>query len=95
MKVIIIAGGLGTRIAEETEDKPILTKAIKQVANKNIKNIFEWQKINPDYKDPESKQNDKYLKIVCESMSGGTQEETNKNYNKIIKNIVKETIINK
>ena len=28
-------------------------------------------------------------------MSGSSQEETNKNYNKIIKNIVKETIIDK
>jgi hypothetical protein len=28
-------------------------------------------------------------------MSGSSQEETNKNYNKIIKNIAKETIIEK
>jgi hypothetical protein len=28
-------------------------------------------------------------------MNGSTEEETNKNYNKIIKNITKETIIEK
>jgi hypothetical protein len=30
-----------------------------------------------------------------ESMSGSSQEEANKNYNKIIKNIAKETVIEK
>jgi hypothetical protein len=80
---------------KENENKTILTNAIKNVAHKNIKQIKEWQKLNPEFNDPDSKQNDKYLKIVCESMSGSSQEETNKNYNKIIKNIVKETIIDK
>jgi hypothetical protein len=39
--------------------------------------------------------NDRYLKIVSESMSGSTVEETNKNYSKIVKNILKETVIDK
>ncbi len=80
---------------KEDENKSLLTNAIKHVAHKNMKQITEWTKEHPEYNNSESKQNDKYLKIVCESMSGGTQEETNKNYNKIIKNIAKETIINK
>ena len=80
---------------KDDEQKTHLTKAIKQVVGKNIKQISEWQKIYPEFNNPDSKQNDKYLKIVCESMSGGTKEETNKNYNKIIKNIAKETIIDK
>jgi len=80
---------------KDDEDKTNLTKAIKQVANKNIKQISEWQKINPKYNDPESKQNDKYMKIVLNSMSGSTNEEANKNYEKIIKNVIKETIIDK
>ena len=80
---------------KETDDKIILTNAIKQVAHKNMKQISEWTKIHPLYKDSSSKVNDKYLKIVSESMSGSSKEETNKNYSKIIKNIVKETVINK
>ena len=79
----------------DSENKIILTNAIKHVANKNIKQIFEWTKEHPDYSDSATKVNDKYLKIVSESMSGSNQEETNKNYNKIIKNIAKETIIEK
>ena len=80
---------------KDDEDKTILTNAIKHVAHKNMKKISEWTKEHPEFNDSTSKQNDKYLKIVCESMSGSTIEETNKNYNKIIKNIVKETIIDK
>ena len=80
---------------KEDEDKALLTNAIKHVAHKNMKQIPEWTKENPDYKDQESKQNDQYLKIVSESMSGSSNEETNKNYTKIIKNIAKEAIIDK
>jgi hypothetical protein len=80
---------------KDDEQKSNLTKAIKQVANKNIKQISEWQKLNPDYSDPDSKLNDKYMKIVLNSMSGSTKEEAEKNYEKIAKNIVKEVVIEK
>jgi hypothetical protein len=78
---------------KEDDNKPILTKAIKEIAFKNMKQITEWQKIHTEYNDPVSKENDKYLKIICESMSGSSKEESEKNYNKIIKKLVKETII--
>jgi hypothetical protein len=77
------------------DDKTHLIQAIKVVGNKNIKQISEWQKINPHFKDPESKQNDQYLSMLCNVMSGGTKEETTKNYDKIVRNIVKETVIEK
>jgi hypothetical protein len=81
--------------AKENEDKLILTNAIKHVAHKNIKQISEWTKEHPEFNDPDSKENDRYLQIVSEAMSGSTKEEAVKNYNKIIKNIVKESIIEK
>jgi len=59
------------------------------------KNCEEIEKAHPEYNDPDSKQNDKYMNIVLNSMSGSTKEESNKNYEKIAKNIAKETIINK
>jgi len=81
--------------SKEGETKEKLTTAIKKVAHKNMQQIQEWQKANPHYNDPDSKENDKYMKIVYESMSGSSKEESEKNYNKIIKNIVKETTIDK
>jgi hypothetical protein len=78
---------------KENDTKMKLTDAIKKVANKNLKQIPEWQRKNPDYLDPNSKKNDKYMKMICEVMSGSSKEEQDKNYNKIIKNISKEVII--
>ena len=80
---------------KETDDKPILTKTIKTIANENIKAISDWRKEHPDCTDANSKKNNLYLKIVSNSMSGITKEECDKNYNKIIRNIVKKTIIDK
>ena len=78
---------------KDNDNKTILTKAIKDVANKNIRQISEWQKNNREYSDPDSKVNDKYMKIVFEAMSGSTVEESHKNYEKIVKNIVKDCVI--
>jgi hypothetical protein len=80
---------------KDTDENSLLVNAIKKVSNKNIKQIIEWQKINPEYKDSSSKINDKYLQIVSESMPGFTKEECDKNYKKIKKNIAKEIIIDK
>jgi hypothetical protein len=80
---------------KETTDKVILTNAIKSVAHKNIRQITEWTKEHPEFNNCSSKQNDKYLQIVSESMCGLTKEDAIKNYSKIIKNIAKETVIDK
>jgi len=80
---------------KETEDNPILTKAIKLVANENIKQIKYWRDKNPDCTDSTSKKNNTYLKIVSNSMNGLTKEEGDKNINKIISNVVKEVVIDK
>lgn len=73
----------------------IATKAIKVIANENIKQIKHCKDKHPDCTDSESKKNNLYLKIVSNSMNGLTQEESNKNINKIISNVAKETIIHK
>jgi len=80
---------------KESHNKPILTKAIKVIANENIKNISEWRKEYPNCTDSNSKKNDLYLKIVSNSMCGTTKDETDKNINKIITNIAKEVTINR
>ncbi len=81
--------------SKENEDKLVIKKAIKDVANKNIRQITEWANLNPDCKQSDSKKNDQYLKIVMNSMSGGSNEEQNHNIDKIIKNITKSVIIEK
>ena len=80
---------------KENEGNEKIIKAIKTIAHKNMKMIPEWIKENPDYNDSSSKTNDKYLKLVMNSMSGSTEEEQKKNINKIISNVAKEVVINK
>jgi hypothetical protein len=82
-------------IKENESNKPLLTKAIKQIANENIKQITKWRMKYPDCLDPDSKNNDEYLNIVCNAMSGSTVEEQLTNYEKIITKVAKEVIIEK
>lgn len=83
------------RWEKEEDDKPVLTNAVKHIAGKNMMQIFDWQKANPDYNDPDTRTSDKYMKMLTNVMSGGTEEEINANYEKIIRNLVKEAAIDK
>ena len=80
---------------KEDPSKKEITNAIKRVSKKNMRQINEWQKKYPGYKDPESKDNDKYLEMLCGAMGGSTDEEQMKNLEKIKRNITKEVVIEK
>ena len=80
---------------KDNEDKENMKKVIKQIANKNIKKIYEWKDKYPDCKYSDSKKNDQYSRIIIESMGARTIEEDQLLYEKIIKNIAKETTIDK
>jgi hypothetical protein len=68
---------------KEDQTKIHLTKAIKSVSKKNVDQIFEWQKKYPEYNDPDSKQSDRYMEMICNTMNGSSKEEQDKNINKI------------
>ena len=76
-------------------EKPVLKNVIKQVANKNIKQIQTWKNEHPDCIHAESKKNDQYMNIVMNSMSGGTSEEQQNNISQIVKNVSKAVVIEK
>jgi len=80
---------------EEKDEKPLLLLFVKEVARKNFNNINEWQKKNPNWASYHSKQNDMFMKILNNSVSGGTEEEQQANYEKIMKNIMKNTVIDR
>jgi hypothetical protein len=75
--------------------RQLLLKAIKELAAKSMKKIIDWKKLHPEHNDPESKQNDHYNQIMLNSMSGGTKEESEANYEKIFNNVVKNVVIDK
>ena len=78
----------------ESEEKPVLTDAIKHIAHKNVLMIRDWKQANPDYRDSECKKNDVYMRIVHESMGACDKVEDQKNYQKIILKIACETALN-
>ena len=78
---------------KECSENKKIKNIIKNVETKNIKLINEWTDKHPNFINSTSIENDKYLKIIKESMGGKGNYEENKN--KIIKKIVKEIIINK
>jgi hypothetical protein len=80
---------------KETDNKPILTNAIKEISNENIKLISSWISSNPNCDKYYSNKNDLYLQIVSNSMNGISDEESRKNISKIISNVAKETLIDK
>ena len=79
---------------KEVEDKNKIRKAIKQVANKNIKMIQKFKEIHPDCIHSNSNKSDQYNKIIIESM-GGFGDNDNDKECKIIKNIAKGVVIEK
>jgi hypothetical protein len=81
--------------SKEDDEKHKFKSVIRHVANQNIKQISKWVEQNPSCKDPESKKNDEYMQLIYNNVLGGTNEENDKNYSKIIKNVTKEVIIDK
>ena len=80
---------------KENDENATIKLAIKHIAHKNVQQLPEWQQENPDYRDSQSNVSEQYIKIVSHSMGGMTNEEDNTNYNKIIKNVAKEVVIEK
>jgi hypothetical protein len=79
-------------IWEKDEDKSKMHKLIKRVASKNIKMFDTYREAHPDCKQYHSKHNDKYNKIIYESMGGKGDNDFEKN-EKIIKNVLKEVVV--
>jgi hypothetical protein len=77
------------------EEKKHMKRAIKLIEHKNIKLIPEWVKANPDAEDYSSKKHDEYNKMLYNVMGEMEDEDNEKNYEKIIKNVSKEILIDK
>jgi len=75
---------------EKDEEKNKMKKAIKRVANKNIRLLPSFKEKYPDCNKSTSNHSDKYNKIIVESMDTDADNE-----NKIIANISKSVMVQK
>ena len=80
---------------KDNSDKTKLKNAIKLIAKKNLKTLPKWQEENPDFITLDTKENDDYLKIALNSLGGQDEEENEKFTGKIIRNVLKDVLIDK
>jgi hypothetical protein len=80
---------------EKDQEKERVRKAVRRIANKNVNQITDWIKENPDSLNYNSKLNDQYLNMVLKSTGGSTKEEEEKRINKVISTIAKHVEIDK
>jgi hypothetical protein len=80
---------------KESNNQEKIKNLIREISNKNFKQIYEWQKINPEFSNPQSRVSDRYQKLLYNILPGITKEEQSENVNKIFKNIIKQISINK
>ena len=80
---------------KDSDEKNKMKTAIKYIAAKNFKQIKEWREKNPESDDYDSQRHMDYHQIVIHSMGGSTKEEDEQHYNKIIRNVAKESVIDK
>ena len=79
---------------KETDGNPKIRNAIKHIAKKNTKQLFDFKDKYPDCNKSHSKYSDKYNKLVIEAMGGHGDNDLEKE-NKIIKKVAKEVIVDK
>jgi len=70
-------------------------KAIGAVVKKNMLQIKQWQEENPKCNILDSQEYVLHLNIMRQSLGGGNQEKTDRNNEKIIKNVAKEVMIDR
>ena len=79
---------------EEQHKNTKVRKAIKRVANKNMRLLTEFREKHPDCNKSDSKYSDQYNKLVIEAM-GGLNNIDYDNESKIITKLSKEIVIDK
>lgn len=78
---------------KENTDKPKLKKAVNRVSQLNLKQLKPWQEQNPEYENLTSKVNDVFIKLSTNAIGSCSSEEDEKNMDKIMKNVLKEVVI--
>ena len=79
---------------KEKDNKDKIKKAIRRIANKNTNLISKLKQDNPDFTKHNSKNFDKYNKMIIEAC-GGSGDNDDEKEDKIIRNIAKNVVINK
>ena len=80
---------------KEGPEKERLQKAVNRVAQMNLNQLQKWQEQNPECSQIDTKENEEYIHLSLVALGGQTQEEDEKYMDKILKNVMKEVVIDK
>jgi hypothetical protein len=80
---------------KENAEKTKLRNVLKQIARKNLKMLPEWQEQNPDFRYLDTPENEKFMQISLSSLGSEYQDEQEKMDEKIIRNVLKEVVLEK
>jgi hypothetical protein len=80
---------------KENTDKKYLKWAVSAVAQLNFNQHAEWQKEHPECTKNNSKDNLEFMKLTSVALGGHARNEEDKNLDKIMKNVLKEVVVEK
>jgi|UniRef100_A0A6C0IK79 hypothetical protein len=81
--------------SKETNSKEKLQYFVNKVANKNCKTMRQWTEEHPDYTIMDSPENQEFVKLTDAILGGLGDHECKQFRDKIVRNVIKEVMINK
>jgi len=80
---------------KDNPEKTKLKHIVNRIARKNLEQLPAWQAENPDYVTLDTPENNEFMKISMSSLGGYSIEEENKQLDKIMRNVLKEVVVDK
>jgi hypothetical protein len=80
---------------KEDDKKSKLRSVVNRVANKNLQQIVKWKEEHPDCANLDTPDNINFRKYYKAALGGITNEEDDKIFEKIKRNVLKEIVVNK
>ena len=80
---------------KETDEKKRVKWAIDSIAQLNLNQIQQWQEKYPECKENNTRANDHFFGLAKVALGGRGKEEEDKLREKIIRNVLKEVVLNK
>jgi hypothetical protein len=80
---------------KENVEKTKLRNVLKKIARKNLRMLPMWQKENPEFQQLDTPENNEFIQISLSALGPETKEEQEKQEDKIIRNVLKEVVLEK
>ena len=80
---------------KETKEKNTLKQVVKKIARKNLQQLPVWQEQHPEFKKLDTPENSEFMKISLSALGSYSTEDEEKDIDKIMKNVLKEVVIEK